>query len=131
MHTRKLFNLIALGVILSGVLAGTAAAQTAGGVPYNTYGGHDLFYNYYTQGYANGANAAMYISPVPVPPNVGHTFHTYQPLYPDEMLYWHKHRYHNYYDNGRGLDRTKVLYYAPPVRTGANYVWRKIQLPRP
>ncbi len=133
MRTRKIVNAIALGVILGGLVSGSTQAQEAEvvGAPYNTYGGHDLFYNYYTQGYANQANAAMYQAPVPVPPNVGHTFYTYQPLYPHEMMHWHSHRYHNYYDNGLGLNRTKVHYYAPPVRTGANYVWRKIQLPRP
>jgi hypothetical protein len=134
MRTRSLINTMVLGLVLGGVLSGASQAQdaiVAGTVPYNTYGGHDLFYNYYTQGYANQANAAMYLAPVPVPPNVGHTFYTYQPLYPHEMMHWHYHRYHNYYDNGRGLNRTKVDYYGPPVRTGANYVWRKIQLPRP
>lgn len=131
----------AQGVATAGIAAGAgvlatagdaaSAGDAAGPVPYNTYGGHDLFYNYYTRGNTNQANAGMYLSPVPVPPNVGHTFLTYQPLYPHEMMHWHYHRYHNYYDNGRGLNRTKVHYYAPPVRTGANYVWRKIQLPRP
>ncbi len=130
MRKPTILKSIALGAILGSVLASTSGAQEPG-VPYNTYGGHDLFYNYYTQGYSNGANAAMYQAPVPVPPNVGHTFYTYQPLNPDEMLYWHKERYHNYYDHGRGLNRTKALYYAPPVRTGLNYAWRKIQLPRP
>ena len=38
------------------------------------YGRPDLFYNYYTQGHANQANAQMYLSPLPIPPNVGHTF---------------------------------------------------------
>ena len=133
MRTRFLSKTIALGLILGSLMAGTSQAQEAivGVAPYNTYGGHDLFYNYYTQGYANQANAAMYQAPVPVPPTVGHTFYTYQPLYPHEMMHWHYHRYHNYYDNGRGLNRTKVDYYGPPVRTGANYVWRQIQLPRP
>lgn len=128
MRTTKNLTKVALGVILGGALSGTALAQEYE-VP--AAGRSDLFYNYYTQGYANGANAVMYQAPVPVPPNVGHTYYTYQPLYPDEMLYWHQHRYHNYYDNGTGLNRTKATYYAPPVRTGLNYGWRKIQLPRP
>lgn len=132
MRTTKIVYTLALGLLLGGVLAGTSHAQeVVVGAPYNTYGGQDLFYNYYTQGGANQANAAMYPSPVPVPPNVGHTYYTYQPLYPHEMTYWHHNRYHSYYDNGHGLNRTSVHYYAPPVRTGANYVWRKIQLPRP
>ncbi len=130
MRTRNFIKVWALGLAMS-LLGGMAQAQDGGFAPYNTYGGHDLFYNYYTQGYANQANAAMYVSPVPVPPDVGHTFYTYQPLYPHEMMHWHYHRYHNYYDNGRGLNRTKVDYYSPPLRTGVNYVYRKIQLPRP
>lgn len=134
MRTTNILKTLALGLVLSGVFAARTQAQeavVAGVAPYNTYGGYDLFYNYYTQGYANQTNAAMYLAPVPVPPNVGHTFYTYQPLYPHEMMHWHQHRYHNYYDNGRGLNRTKVSYYGPPVRTGVNYVWRQIQLPRP
>ena len=58
-----------------------------------SYGRPDLFYNFYSQGYANQLNAQMYMSPLPVPPNVGHTFYTYQPFYPHEMLYWHKDRF--------------------------------------
>jgi uncharacterized low-complexity protein len=102
----------------------------SGCVP-RTYGYPDLFYNYYTQGECNSTNAQMYISPVPVPPNVGHTFYTYQPFMPHEMLYWHKDRYHNYYDGGRGMNHTKVHYYGPPVRTAAsNIYWNYLRIPR-
>lgn len=102
----------------------------SGCVP-RTYGYPDLFYNYYTQGNCNTTNAQMYISPVPVPPNVGHTFYTYQPFMPHEMLYWHKDRYHNYYDGGRGMNHTKVHYYAPPVKTAAsNIYWNYLRIPR-
>jgi hypothetical protein len=95
------------------------------------FGNSDLFYNYYTQGNANSANAQMYLSPIPVPPNVGHTFYTYQPFYPHHMLYWHKDRYHNYYDGGRGMNRTRAVYYAPPVRTAVqNLYWNYLRLPR-
>lgn len=95
------------------------------------YGQPDLFYNYYTQGNCNRANAQMYISPLPVPPNVGHTFNTYQPFYPEEMLYWHKNRFHNYYDDGRGMNRTSAVYYSPPVRQAlSNLYWNKIRIPR-
>ncbi len=95
------------------------------------YGRPDLFYNYYTNGQANRANAQMYLSPVPVPPNVGHTFFTYQPFYPEEMLYWHKNKFHNYYDNGRGMNRTRATYFAPPIRQAAsNLYWNKLRLPR-
>mgnify|MGYP003662757736 CR=1 FL=1 len=96
-----------------------------------SYGQPDLFYNYFTQGYCNQTNAQLYLSPGPVPPNVGHTFTTYQPFYPHEYLYWHKNRFHNYYDNGRGMNRTRALYYAPPVKTAlSNFYWNKIRLPR-
>ena len=95
------------------------------------YGQPDLFYNYYAQGSQKRANAQMYISPLPTPPNVGHTFFTYQPFYPHEMLYWHKNRFHNYYDGGRGMNRTKAVYYSPPVRQAlSNFYWNKIRLPR-
>ena len=43
-----------------------------------------------------------------IPDFVGHTFMTYQPLQPEHYLYWHQDRYHNYYDGGRGLNRTKA-----------------------
>lgn len=96
-----------------------------------TYGHPHLFHNYYTQGYSNAVNAQMYLSPVPVPPNVGHTFMTYQPLQPEHYLYWHKDRYHNHYDGGRGLNRTRATYYAPPVRTTVeNVYWNWLRIPR-
>jgi len=95
------------------------------------YGQPDLFYNYYTQGFCNRANAQMYVSPLPVPPNVGHTFYTYQPFYPHHMLYWHKDRYHRYYDNGRGMNRTRATYYSPPIKQAAsNLYWNFLRIPR-
>ncbi len=96
-----------------------------------TFGQPDLFYNYYTGGASNSANAQMYVAPVPVPPVVGHTYYTYQPFYPHELLYGHKDRFHNYYDGGRGLNRTKVHYGTQPVRTGlSNFYWNSLRLPR-
>ena len=95
------------------------------------YGRPDLFYNYYTQGWANRANAQMYLSPLPVPPNVGHTFFTYQPFYPEEYLYWHKNRFHRYYDNGRGMNPTCAKYYSPPARQAfCNLYWNYLRIPR-
>ncbi|WP_436714793.1 hypothetical protein U8335_18125 [Roseiconus lacunae] len=95
------------------------------------YDRSDLFYNYYSQGNCNSANAQMYVSPLPVPQFVGNTYFTYQPFYPHEMMYKHKDRYHNHYDNGRGLNRTKVKYSYPPVRTAVeNLYWNKLRLPR-
>ena len=103
----------------------------AGGAEGRSYGQPDLFYNYYTQGNSNGANAQMYVSPLPVPRNVGHTFLTYQPFHPDEFLYWHKDRYHRSYDNGRGMNRTRAMYYSPPIRQAAsNLYWNYLRIPR-
>lgn len=102
-----------------------------GGCYPRQYGRPDLFYNFYTQGNCNRANAQMYMSPLPTPPNVGHTFFTYQPFYPHEMLYHHKDRFHNYYDNGRGMNRTKAVYSSPPLRQAmSNIYWNILRLPR-
>jgi hypothetical protein len=69
----------------------------------------DLFYNEYVGPGPSGAVAAMYPSPQPVPPSVGHTYVTYQPLMPHEYLYRHQRAYytHNY---GAGWTRTNVRY---------------------
>ncbi len=109
---------VIVGVAGVSQVAGSAQAQDG------------LFANQYTQGFANQNNAVMYIAPVPVPPHVGHTYYTYQPLYPHEMMYLHNERYHSYYDQGRGLNRTGVHYYVPPVRTGVHRIWNKVSLPR-
>jgi len=118
------------GVVEGEVVSGDGAV--VGGVAQRRdYGQPDLFYNYYTQGFANTANAQMYISPVPVPHHVGHTFGTYQPWYPHHYLYWHQDRYHNYYDNGRGMNRTRATYYSPPIRQAAsNVYWNYLRIPR-
>ncbi len=116
-----------VGDLSSGSVLGDSMA---GCIP-RTYGYPDLFYNNYTQGNCNATNAQMYVSPVPTPPFVGHTFFTYQPFMPEEMLYWHTNRYHNYYDGGRGMNHTKIHYYGPPVRTAAsNLYWNYLRIPR-
>lgn len=71
----------------------------------------DLFYNFYAHGPCGGYPAQMYISPKPVPPHVGHTYITYQPLMPHEFMYKHHRTYHQYYDSGRGLTRAKVIWW--------------------
>ena len=111
-------------------------AQAAATHPGNTVaygnvlgrGTQPLFENYFTQGNANQATAGMYISPIGVPGNVGHTYYTYQPFYPHQYLYQHHDRYHSYYDGGRGLNRTHATYMAPPVRSSVNWLNKSIQL---
>ena len=77
---------------------------------YRFYGSPDLFYNYYAWPSCTGLGAELYISPRPVPPHVGNTYITYQPLMPHEFLYSHHRVYHRYYNGGQGLNRTFVHY---------------------
>jgi hypothetical protein len=69
-----------------------------------------LFYNYYVGGNCGSIPAAMYPSPMPTPPVVGHTYFTYQPFYPHEFMYAHRRTYHHHYDYNRGLTRTRVIW---------------------
>lgn len=72
---------------------------------------NDLFYNYYVGPEPSGTAAEMYVSPLPVPATVGHTYNTYQPFYPHEMLYDHHRTYHTHHP-GAGWTRTKARYSA-------------------
>ena len=80
-----------------------------------SYGQPDLFYNYYVPGGPGGVPAAMYLAPRPVPPLVGHTYYTYQPLLPHEFMYPHQRRYYRYYNCGTGLTRTSVRFMRTPI----------------
>ena len=74
-------------------------------------GSQDLFYNYYI-GPGNcfgGIPAEMYPSPRPTPAWTGHTYVTYQPLMPHEMLYKHHRTYYRQHPDGSGV-RTKVTW---------------------
>ena len=82
--------------------------------PYTEESQADLFYNYY-QPNNFGSTAAAFPSPYPTPKMVGHTYYTYQPFYPTEMLYTHHRTYHQYYNNGMGLNRTKVRWSYNPL----------------
>lgn len=69
----------------------------------------DLFYNQYVGPGPGQAAAEMYVSPLPVPEHVGHTYGTYQPFYPNEYLYRHTRSYYNYHP-GAGWTRTNARY---------------------
>ncbi len=74
------------------------------------YSNH-MFNNYYVgpSCCAGGAAAQLYVSPLPTPPMVGHTYITYQPLLPHEMMYRHNRTY--FRNNGReGWSHTRVRY---------------------
>ena len=79
---RTIVMAIALSAAYGAVSEQTALAQAPA---------PDLFANYYVG--PPGLPAQLYVSPQPVPPLVGHTWITYQPLAPHEMLYWHKRTY--------------------------------------
>lgn len=82
-------------VAVIAVSAGTASAQFGQGNSPN-----NLFAQYYTQPGASMVEAGMYNAPHWVPSNVGHTYYTYQPLMPHEMMYQHSRNYYNYYNTG-------------------------------
>jgi hypothetical protein len=70
----------------------------------------DLFYNYYAQpGPFYNTPGKMYVSPLPVPANVGHTYVSYQPFMPHEYTYKHNRSYYTY-NRGSGWTRTNVRY---------------------
>ena len=93
---------------------GHCRAGWVGDCQYRWYGQPDLFYNYYAWPSCTGVGAELYVSPRPVPPHVGHTFITYQPLMPHEFMYEHHRTYHRYYNGGQGLNRTHVKWYHVP-----------------
>jgi len=106
------------GGLSGGGLAGSMlAGRMAPNCRDRQYGSPELFYNYYVPGTCGGVPAQLYLAPRPVPAVVGHTYYTYQPFMPHELLYQHNRRYYRYYDNGRGMTRTRISWYNPP---GAN-----------
>lgn len=70
---------------------------------------NDLFYNYYVGPEPSGTAAGMYVSPQPVPQAMGHTYTTYQPFMPHEMMYGHRRSYWTH-NQGAGWTRTNVRY---------------------
>jgi hypothetical protein len=88
---------VAVAVVVAADVFATfdaCAAPIDGGVEGPT---PDVFYNFYVPpvpaGSAPGLGAQLYVSPRPVPPRVGHTWHTYPPFMPHEFLYKHRRRY--------------------------------------
>ena len=76
---------------------------------------NDLFANYQVGPNPSGTPAPMYVSPLPVPAHVGHTYTTYQPLMPHEYLYKHT-RSHYAHVPGSGWTRSKVRYRTRGLR---------------
>ena len=85
---------------------------------------NDLFADYYVGPQPGGtAAAAMYVSPVPTPPHVGHTYTTYQPWMPHEYTYTHK-RSHYAYTPGAGWSRSKIRYRSIGLRW--DHFWHNV-----
>jgi hypothetical protein len=78
-----------VSVAVSGFVAGNSMAQSSGT--------ENLYSQYYTQPGVSIAHAEMYPAPHPVPAHVGHSYYTYQPLMPHEMMYTHSRNYYNFY----------------------------------
>lgn len=92
---------------------------------------NNLFSQYTTQGASNLTDAGMYPAPHWVPQEMGHTYYTYQPLMPHEMMYTHSRNYYNYYAGadefyspkyghqrgGAGLNKTSVVW-----QSGCNHM---------
>jgi hypothetical protein len=97
--------------------------------PYTEESQPDVFYNYYVPG--NGGSPVEALpAPFPTPPVTGYAYYTYQPLMPNEFLYKHHRTYHQYYNLGMGLNRTKVRWYAPPVRSAIHGIHKFFEIPR-
>lgn len=108
MSRRIVLSLLALAAI--GVTApASVAAEGAWKRIISYQNKKDLFYNVYEGPDPSGATAGAYVSPRPVPPNVGHTYTTYQPYMPHEYMYRHT-RSHYAYAPGAGWSRAKVRY---------------------
>lgn len=94
------------------------------------YGNPALFYNFYAPNQCGGVPAQLYTSPRPVPPLVGHTYYTYQPLMPHEFMYPHQRTYRKWYNDGRGMTRTRATWYRAPVVGALTAARNAIRIPR-
>lgn len=97
--------------------------------PYTEESSADLFYNFYQPG-NGGSPAGSFPAPYPTPGYVGHQYTTYQPFMPNEWLYQHHRTYHQSYNMGMGLNRTKVKWTGTPVHTGLLNARKFFSLPR-
>lgn len=88
---KQLISKIAIALVALAVLPAAVQAQTA-----DDQSAH-LFHNMYTGGASSQYTAGMYPAPHPTPRIAGHTFYTYQPLMPHQMMYEHTRTYYNTY----------------------------------
>ncbi|HWA97824.1 MAG TPA: hypothetical protein VG713_05005 [Pirellulales bacterium] len=106
---RFLQRVLVLAIVGGAALTGVATSQAVG--PYVQPQG-DLFYNYYENGSRQGGiPVQMYPAPQPVPPYVGQTYITYQPMMPHEFLYTHHRTYRRYTHGVVPANTTRVFWY--------------------
>lgn len=109
----SLFATLLVGFCLRGQTANAYEGKWKRIISYQNK--NDLFNNYQVGPNPSGTAAQMYVSPRPVPPFVGHTYTTYQPLMPHEYLYKHT-RSHYAYQPGAGWSRAKIRYRTHGLR---------------
>lgn len=101
----------AMGVmflVMAGGLVCWTATPASAEIRHST--SDDMFYNYYVPPAGpNSVGAQLYVCPRPAPPLVGHTYITYPPLMPHEMLYQHHRVYWTQHQD------------APPTRTSVHW----------
>lgn len=115
---------------MTGAVTGAAFVDGGAGCRSWEYGNPDLFYNFYAPNNCGSNAAVMYIAPRQVPAVVGHTYYTYQPFMPHEFTYPHYRTYRRYYDDGRGMTRTKAVWYSNPLTLALKGVREAVRLPR-
>ncbi len=116
--TTRLFRTTVLAALLIGLWHACQEARAGEGLwkrSISYQNKSDLFANYTVGPCPSGTAAQMYIAPLPVPANVGHTYVTYQPLMPHEMTYKHT-RSHYAHTPGAGWTRSKVRYRTRGLR---------------
>ena len=102
--------IVAIVIAVSSLAGSAVQAQSYAGGDQGGTLANNLFQQYYTQPGASSATAGMYPSPHPVPYKVGHTYYTYQPLMPHEMMWQHKRNYYNYYAGADAFYRDPCNY---------------------
>ena len=96
---RAMLAVLAFGS-LSSLLSATAEAAHP-----------DIFYNFYAgpKACSTGSPTQLYTAPIQTPPLVGHTWNTYPPLMPHEMMYHHHRTYYKHNRDG-GYTTSHVRY---------------------
>jgi hypothetical protein len=127
MDAHRLMGRVFVALTLLAACSSLRANPPQWSQPWTEQSHPDVFYNYYVPG-NGGVPAQAYPAPLPAPAVAGWTYYTYQPLMPHEFLYHHRRTYYQYYDQGRGLNRTTVRWYGTPVRSALHHLFPFVDL---